>query len=957
MEANDTDPAHRRRPSSPENSVTGATASRQLSAEEAPNEESDCALDLTLASPQDEKQLGEAAYAALEEDFKKVLQSLPQDADLGIFRQQYEKLYEALKRSHESEVSLLNRCRDLTSQISENATKVAAALEISSEDQASIDILKKAGKDREELARETIASLRKTIEELNRQIEASETEHSTQESKLEEYLLERDKLLRGESQLGCHYKTTAQDELVQTKDVLRIKKLESDQEQRRREKLEKELKEMKILIEQKQQEIHEKQATIDQQQHEAGHLQAVIASLQAENEQENKKFMEITGRITETENRLNEQIIKNSKMQAANIAREAELRDQAELINTLKADKEKVAKMHELLRRKMQQTEDEKKAIEDQRSRWVRATVRSRMGLFGRLRPTKRTLKTSSERDDAAKKQEDVLKRHEAHALQLQREIDRYKKEIDIQQKKIRELEVHRNKSGMELSKANQKYLSLLEELKGGDNQVVDLQKSINELRSKLCTQKSLYESVRSDRNLYSRNLIASLDEISEMKQKFKILYHQIEQLKEEVKQKDSSLIKGHFEQHKIIKDNEKITSDLHSAQHKLSSLQQIVLSQKQEIKKLEATIQEAETERTNQKKEYDVVLSERDMLGTELLRRNEEIALLYEKIKIQQSTLQKGEAQYRTRLSDIRTLRQKISGARRELATARSQVACVDDLKKEVYHLQKELLQERTKVKALSESLENPMNVHRWRRLEGSDPSKLEMVSKIQSLQKRLIAKTEQVIDRDMMIQEKEKLYVELKTQLASYPGPQTVELLQTYQQAIKSKYIEQKRKCLQGPNNSLANANGRGEDGGLSPSEAGFGLATLSLQSHPCQLAVNTHQARLSPSSHQFRRPGDPQLDWPAARSASAKQGPPVEDENRRAGVHGTDCSLTQIQDQDKAEPQQQSGDPYSAVDGLGAETPGDTTAEGRTKSAADPVNHASGECLSSPADAAAG
>ncbi len=57
--------------------------------------------------------------------------------------------------------------------------------------------------------------------------------------------------------------------------------------------------------------------------------------------------------------------------------------------------------------------------------------------------------------------------------------------------------------------------------------------------------------------------------------------------------------------------------------------------------------------------------------------------------------------------------------------------------------HLQRELLSERTKVKALSEELENPMNVHRWRKLEGSDPGTLEMIQKIQTLQKRLIAKT----------------------------------------------------------------------------------------------------------------------------------------------------------------------------------------------------------------------
>jgi hypothetical protein len=53
---------------------------------------------------------------------------------------------------------------------------------------------------------------------------------------------------------------------------------------------------------------------------------------------------------------------------------------------------------------------------------------------------------------------------------------------------------------------------------------------------------------------------------------------------------------------------------------------------------------------------------------------------------------------------------------------------------------------QERTKVKALSEELENPLNVHRWRKLEGSDPSTYEMIQKIQTLQKRLIAKTEEV-------------------------------------------------------------------------------------------------------------------------------------------------------------------------------------------------------------------
>ena len=53
---------------------------------------------------------------------------------------------------------------------------------------------------------------------------------------------------------------------------------------------------------------------------------------------------------------------------------------------------------------------------------------------------------------------------------------------------------------------------------------------------------------MRSDRNLYSKNLIEAQDEIGDMKRKFKIMQHQIEQLKEEIQAKDMALVKEHFD-------------------------------------------------------------------------------------------------------------------------------------------------------------------------------------------------------------------------------------------------------------------------------------------------------------------------------------------------------------------------------------------------------------------------
>jgi len=45
---------------------------------------------------------------------------------------------------------------------------------------------------------------------------------------------------------------------------------------------------------------------------------------------------------------------------------------------------------------------------------------------------------------------------------------------------------------------------------------------------------------VRSDRNVYSNNLIESQDEMNEMKRKLKIMNHQIDQLKDEITSKEA---------------------------------------------------------------------------------------------------------------------------------------------------------------------------------------------------------------------------------------------------------------------------------------------------------------------------------------------------------------------------------------------------------------------------------
>lgn len=81
-------------------------------------------------------------------------------------------------------------------------------------------------------------------------------------------------------------------------------------------------------------------------------------------------------------------------------------------------------------------------------------------------------------------------------------------------------------------------------------------------------------------------------------------------------------------------------------------------------------------------------------------------------------------------------------------------------------------------------------MNVHRWRILESSDPKRFETITMIQSLQKQLVSKTDRITELDLLIQEKEKLYVELKNIISRQPdGNEIAEQLLVYQQTYKEK------------------------------------------------------------------------------------------------------------------------------------------------------------------------
>lgn len=72
-------------------------------------------------------------------------------------------------------------------------------------------------------------------------------------------------------------------------------------------------------------------------------------------------------------------------------------------------------------------------------------------------------------------------------------------------------------------------------------------------------------------------------------------------------------------------------------------------------------------------------------------------------------------------------------------------------------------------------------------------DISPLDLLPKILH-DAKILAKSSQVVEKELLIQEKEKLYMELKQILARQPGPEVAEQLSIYQQTLKEKTKQMK-------------------------------------------------------------------------------------------------------------------------------------------------------------------
>lgn len=356
--------------------------------------------------------------------------------------------------------------------------------------------------------------------------------------------------------------------------------------------------------------------------------------------------------------------------------------------------------------------------------------------------------------------------------------------ELDIAQANA---EKEKNYCAKLASDANMDYTQALEKLKKLNDAISDLKDKNFAADAKLKQQKKIYDALKADSKRFEKKYAEALKEIKEIeedKTKKEAKYHALKKdliFKQDVIRKTEEKLSDFQE---IVERHEKEKKELSKECEDYSNN---IVKYTENINSLKKMISTAETDLQNQKKEMGVVVSERDFIAEQLIQRSGEIKSLYEKIKSLQSEELKMHQTYEKLLLEIEKNKTTKEFLFEEYTKTENIIKNIFDLKVVKIKLEKEVLVAKNKVRSLEDELKTPLNIHRWTKLEYSDPEKFELISQINSLQRRLIAKTEEVKKKEELIEEKEKLYVKLKHIVARQTAIGAEDQLVKYKTKIK--------------------------------------------------------------------------------------------------------------------------------------------------------------------------
>lgn len=368
--------------------------------------------------------------------------------------------------------------------------------------------------------------------------------------------------------------------------------------------------------------------------------------------------------------------------------------------------------------------------------------------------------------EDVEKEKKEELEKVLSEVESLEEKVVESLAESKRQSKLLAVLSAQRDIKSRENSRIESKERDAKHQVKVKQLTILDLTKRCNEISNRLKEFSALYEVVKNERNKYVNLIQSSAQAVAEMREKIRILHNEVEILSNERAAKDMALTKEDNAHQQAQNQRDALRQDLNRLLSEYRHRQSNVEQQIQEIDKLNTVIRSLEKEIESLKVQYEKSAEMRNTTHQQLIERNDELCMLYERSNTQQDVLRKGELSIVKKQEEVRILKISLDELKRKYVIAQSKLPKIEEMKQTYQTYQTKIEEERKAIEEFSKKLEDPSNLERWRPLEGEDPDLEQLLAKIQVLEDRLNKKRESLIEKELVLEEITSLTEKLKNQ-----------------------------------------------------------------------------------------------------------------------------------------------------------------------------------------------
>lgn len=337
--------------------------------------------------------------------------------------------------------------------------------------------------------------------------------------------------------------------------------------------------------------------------------------------------------------------------------------------------------------------------------------------------------------------------------------------------------------------KAQQKYNNIVKDIKAKDLEIGIYKKKKREIHRRLREFAKLYDTVRNERNKFVNLLHKSHQQVNEIKERHKMSLNELEILRNSAVTQERKLQNSMLKHANNVTIRESMQNDVCKIVAKLQEMKEKKEAQLNNIDRLVHMITMIEEEMVQLRKKYEQAVQSRNESGVQLIEREEEVCIFYEKINIQEKMKLNAEIEIHVLDEKIRFLKLKIAEKQRQIHVTQKLLPAKRSLDADLAVLQIQFSQCTDRIKELEKHFINPEGKNRTRFIPGKDMTKEEMIKKIDGLELHLAKKEEQLLEKDFIYEQVSQLSERLhsKTQASKEDTLLLAKKMNGYQKKIK--------------------------------------------------------------------------------------------------------------------------------------------------------------------------